>query len=87
MLGCRSTRLSSSTGLQPFPKVTSETDVFEKGVYAWTASSMDESLPDEQIIHRRGVMLYFYRCCRHLLRAPWKLEAEIALGIMAALET
>ena len=40
----------SSTGLTPFPKATSETAVFEKGVYAWTAAAIDESLTDEQIL-------------------------------------
>ena len=37
-------------GLLAFPNVTNQTDVFEKGVYAWTASNLDDALSDEQII-------------------------------------
>ena len=40
----------SASELTPFPTATSETDLFEKGVYAWTASALDDRMSDEQII-------------------------------------
>mmetsp|Transcript_12017 Transcript_12017/g.24161 ORF Transcript_12017/g.24161 Transcript_12017/m.24161 type:complete len:343 (+) Transcript_12017:112-1140(+) len=40
----------SASGLRQFSSPTSKTDVFDKGVYAWTASSLDDSLSDAAII-------------------------------------
>jgi len=40
----------SASGLTQFESPSSRTDVFEKGVYAWTATSLDEQLSDPQII-------------------------------------
>lgn len=41
---------SSQTGLSRFSRPTSKTDVFERACYAWQASTLDESMPDEAII-------------------------------------
>ena len=40
----------SGSGLTQFGSPTSRTDVFEKGVYAWTASGLNDSLSDAEII-------------------------------------
>jgi len=38
------------TGLKRFEKPRSDTDTYQKGVYAWQQSVVDESLPDDAII-------------------------------------
>ncbi len=40
----------SASGLVQFARPTSETDVFEKGVYAWTAGNLDDALSDAEIV-------------------------------------
>ena len=61
----------------PFPKVTSETGVFEKGVYAWTASAMDESLTDDQIIDALKKRLQFLQ---HVgLGVGWRVQRKRGL--------
>jgi len=40
----------SASGLTQFPQSTSETEIFEKGVYAWTAGNLPDSLSDAEII-------------------------------------
>lgn len=40
----------SASGLAQFGSPTSDTAVFEKGVYAWTASNLDDGLSDAAII-------------------------------------
>lgn len=40
----------AASGLAQFGAPTSQTDVFEKGVYAWSASHLDDGLSDAEIV-------------------------------------
>ena len=40
-------KAAAVAGLAPFDSPTSDTDIYEKGVYAWSASTVDDSMDDQ----------------------------------------